>query len=59
MAYRNFHNFHRIIFKQLFLMLLTTGIKIDPCHYPGSKNPDQNTKLSNHSGDRAHDRDQN
>ena len=44
---------------QLFLMLLTTGIKIDPCQYPGSKYPDQNNKLSNPSGDRDHDRDQN
>ena len=44
---------------QLFLMLLTTGIKIDPCQYPGSKYPDQNNKLTNHSGDCAHDRDQN
>ena len=34
-------------------MLLTTGIKIDPCQNPGSKYPDQNNKLTNHSGDRA------
>ena len=34
-------------------MLLTTGIKIDPCQYPGSKYPDQNNKVTNHSGDRA------
>ena len=42
---------------QLFLMLLTTGIKIDPCQYPGSKYPDQNNKLinslTNHSSERA------
>ena len=42
---------------QLFLMLLTTGIEIDPCQYPGSKYPDLNSKLinslTNHSGDRA------
>ena len=42
---------------QLFLILLTAGIKIDPCQYPGSNYPDQNTKLNNsltnHSGDRA------
>ena len=35
------------------------NFKIDPCQYPGSKYPDQNNKLSNHSGDCAHDRDQN
>ena len=42
---------------QLFLMLLKTGIKIDPCQYPGSKYPEQNNKLinslTNHSGDRV------
>ena len=42
---------------QLFLMLLTTEIKIDPCQYPGSKYPDQNNKLinsvTNHFGDRT------
>ena len=38
---------------QLFLMLLTTWIKIDLYQYPGSKYPDQNNKLTNHSGDRA------
>ena len=38
-------------------MLLTTGIKIDPCQYRGSKYADQNNKLinslTNHSDDRA------
>ena len=42
---------------QLFSMLLTTGVKTDPCQYPGLKYPDQNNKLinslTNHSGDRA------
>ena len=42
---------------QRFLMLLTTGIKIDPCQYPGSKYTIQNNKLinslTNYSGDRV------